>query len=64
MKTTTARNPNTSQKKLITAAGLDASKLLVRKENSLYLYLTDRGIEQRENIIIDKLTSEIVRKMP
>lgn len=61
----TARSPNAEQKALIRMAGLNPAKWLVRYENDHYLYLTDRGIEQRENLIIDKITGDVVtRKMP
>lgn len=60
-----ARNPNAEQKKLIRTAGLNPAKWLVRHENDRYLYLTDHGIEQRENLIIDKIAGDVVtRKMP
>lgn len=60
----TARNPNAKQKALIRTAGLNPAKWLVRYENDHYLYLTDRGIEQRENLIIDKIVGDVARKMP
>lgn len=59
-----AKKPNAEQKQLILAAGLDPSKWLVRKEKERYLYLTDCGIEQRENVIIDKIAGDVIRKMP
>ncbi len=60
----TARNPNAEQKALIRTAGLNPAKWLVRHENDRYLYLVDRGIEQRENLIIDKIAGDVARKMP
>lgn len=59
-----ARKPNAEQRKLIAVAGLNPAKWLVRHENERYLYLTDRGIEQRENVIIDKIVGDAARKMP
>ena len=60
-----ARSPNAEQRRLIRTAGLNPAKWLVRHENDRYLYLTDRGIEQRENLIIDKIAGDVVtRKMP
>lgn len=64
-KAITARNPNAEQRKLIRTAGLNPAKWLVRHENDRYLYLTDRGIEQRADLIIDKIAGDVVaRKMP
>lgn len=60
----TARNPNAEQKALIRTAGLNPAKWLVRHENDHYLYLTDRGIEQRADLIIDKIAGDAARKMP
>lgn len=62
--TSTAQSPNAGQKKLIREAGLNPAKWLVRHENNRYLYLVDRGIEQRENVIIDKIAGDVARKMP
>lgn len=60
-----ARKPNAEQRKLIRTAGLNPAKWLVRHESDRYLYLTDRGIEQREDLIIDKIAGDVAtRKMP
>ena len=60
-----AKTPDSNQKAVIINAGLDPKKWSVLKENKLYLYLVDRGIEQREHIIIDKNTGDDkTRKMP
>lgn len=59
-----AQKPNAKQKQLIRSAGLDPEKWLIRKENGRYLYLVNRGIEQRENLIIDKIADDVARKMP
>ena len=56
------KKPNLAQKKMIKRAGLDPEKWSVREENKQYLYLVDRGMEQRENIMIDKATGEAVMK--
>lgn len=56
------RTPSTSQRRLIKRAGLDPNKWFVVKENDFYLYLVDKGMEQRENIMIDKATGEAVTK--
>ncbi|MEY8428450.1 hypothetical protein AALA00_12175 [Lachnospiraceae bacterium 46-15] len=53
--------PDAWQKQIICKAGLEPWKWLVVKENPMYLYLVDRGVEQRENIIIDKDTYEVMR---
>ena len=53
------RNP--WQKQIIRQAGLKPQKWLVVKENPMYLYLVDRGPEQREDIIVDKETFEVMR---
>lgn len=58
------KKPNQAQKKMIKRAGLDPEKWSVREENKQYLYLVDRGMEQRENIMIDKATGEVLKKMP
>lgn len=42
------------------AAGLNPWKWLVTWSNEQYLYLVDRGIEQRKDCIIDKATRKIV----
>lgn len=56
------KKPTLDQKKQIKSAGLDPDKWSVRNENKQYLYLVDRGMEQRENIIIDKATGEIMKE--
>ena len=56
------KKPTLQQKMLIRNAGLDPDKWSVRNENDQYLYLVDRGMEQRENIMIDKNTGEVVTK--
>ena len=53
--------PDAWQKQIIRKAGLEPWKWLVVKENLMYLYLVDRGVEQREDIIIDKETYEVMR---
>lgn len=53
-----AIRPDPAQKTLISAAGLNPEKWLVTKDNAAYLYLVDKGMEQRERIIIDKGTGE------
>ena len=52
--------PTLRQKKIIVRAGLDPDKWSVRKDNDQYLYLVDRGMEQRETLVIDKSTGEAV----
>ncbi len=54
--------PDAWQKQIIRKAGLEPQKWLVVKENLMYLYLVDRGPEQREDIIIDKETFEVMRQ--
>lgn len=56
------KKPNLAQKKMIKRAGLDPEKWSVREENKQYLYLVDRGMERRENVMIDKATGEAVMK--
>lgn len=55
------RKPNAGQKQVIRKAGLKPQKWLVIWENERYLYLVDRGLEQRENIIIDQEAYEVMR---
>ncbi len=55
------KRPDACQKQVIRKAGLGPQKWLVVKENLMYLYLVDRGPEQREDIIIDKETFEVMR---
>lgn len=54
--------PDAWQKQIIRKAGIKPQKWLVVKENPMYLYLADKGSEQRENIIIDKETFEVMRQ--
>ena len=54
--------PDAWQKQIIRKAGLKPQKWLVVKENPMYLYLVDRGPEQREDIIVDKKTFEKKKK--
>lgn len=54
--------PDAWQKQIIRKAGLKPQKWLVVKENPMYLYLVDKGSEQREDIIIDKETFEVMRQ--
>lgn len=54
------KKPTLAQKKLIAGAGLDPEKWMVRLENRMYLYIVDRGIEQRELRTIDKQTGKCV----
>lgn len=56
------KKPTLEQKKLIMRAGLNPDEWSVRNENKQYLYLVDRGMEQRENIIIDKETGEVMNE--
>lgn len=56
------KKPTLQQEMLIRNTGLDPDKWSVRNENDQYLYLVDRGMEQRENIVIDKSTGEVVTK--
>ena len=58
------KKPSLAQKKMIKRAGLDPEKWSVLEENKQYLYLVDRGMEQRENVMIDKATGEVLKKMP
>ena len=53
--------PDAWQKQIIRKAGQEPQKWLVVKENLMYLYLVDRGSEQREDIIVDKKTFEVMR---
>lgn len=55
----TARKPDRTQSWLIRKAGLDPEKWLVLFQDMYYLHLVDRGMEQREPVIIDRLTGEI-----
>ena len=55
------KRPDVCQKQVIRKAGLEPQKWLVVKENLMYLYLVDRGPEQREDLIIDKETFEVMR---
>jgi len=52
--------PDAWQKQIIRKAGQEPQKWLVVKENLMYLYLVDRGSEQREDIIVDKETFEVM----
>ncbi len=54
--------PDAWQKQIIRKAGLKPQKWLVVKENHMYLYLVDKGSEQREDIIIGKETFEVMRQ--
>lgn len=54
--------PDAWQKQIIRKAGLKPQKWLVVKENPMYLYLVDKGSEQREDIIIGKETFEVMRQ--
>lgn len=42
------------------AAGLNPWKWLVTWDNKQYLYLVDKGFEQRKDCIIDKVTRKVV----
>lgn len=59
-----AIKPKYSQKKIISKAGLDPSEWLVTMEDASYLHLVDKGIEQREILIIDKNTLEVMKEKP
>jgi len=52
--------PDAWQKQIIRKAGLKPQKWLVIWENEMYLYLVDMGPEQREDIIVDKETFEVM----
>lgn len=54
--------PDAWQKQIIRKAGLKPQKWLVVKENPMYLYLVDKGSDQREDIIIGKETFEVMRQ--
>lgn len=54
--------PDAWQKQIIRKAGLKPQKWLVVKENPMYLYLVDKGSEQREDIIVDKEIFEVMRQ--
>ena len=57
----TARKPTPEQADLIQKAGLDPQAWSVRFEDDRYLHLVDRGLEQREIVIVDKETAKTVK---
>ena len=59
-KTRTARPPKLPQRALIRAAGLNPWEWLVLHQNSQYLYIVDRGMEQRKDCIIDRASKKVV----
>lgn len=54
------KKPTCAQKELIAAAGLDPEGWLVRSDAGTYLKLVDRGIEQREEVTVNKETKRLV----
>lgn len=57
-----AHRPRRAQRRTISLSGLNPDEWLVLKDFRGYLYLVDRGIEQRERIIIDKASHEVMRE--
>lgn len=57
-----AWRPKAKQAQLIRRAGLNSDNWLVRHEDKQYLHLVDRGLEQRQIVIIDKTTGEVIKK--
>lgn len=55
----TAQKPDRTQSWLIRKAGLDPEKWLVLFQDMYYLHLVDRGMEQRDLVIVDRITGEI-----
>lgn len=55
------KKPTLAQKKLIVDAGLDPEKWSVKLDDAMYLHLVDRGSEQREIHIIDKMTGKLIK---
>lgn len=51
-----------AQRQLIRNAGLDPDKWTIVHSNDRYLYLVDRGMEQRQQVIIDKATGEVLKE--
>lgn len=51
-----------AQRQLIRNAGLDPERWTIVHGNNRYLYLVDRGMEQRQNVIIDKTTGEVLKE--
>lgn len=51
-----------AQRQLIRNAGLDSDKWTIVHGNDRYLYLVDRGMEQRQKVIIDKVTGEALKE--
>lgn len=52
----------TAQRQLIRSAGLDPERWTIVHGNDRYLYLVDRGMEQRQKVIIDKTTGEVLKE--
>lgn len=57
-----ARRPTRRQKDLIERAGLEPEKWLIRHEDNYYLHLVDKGLEQRQLVIIDKAAGEVKQR--
>lgn len=55
-----AKAPTSDQAAMIEAAGLVAKEWLVLRECSTYLDLTDRSLEQRDHVRINKRTRKLV----
>ena len=55
-----ARRQRPGQKRVIRASGLDPYNWLVVKDSGGLLHLVDRGIERREERVIDKETKRIL----
>lgn len=51
-----------AQRQLIRNVGLDPDKWTIVHGNDRYLYLVDRGMEQRQKVIIDKTTGEVLKE--
>ena len=51
-----------AQRQLIRNAGLDPERWTIVHGNDRYLYLVDRGMEQRQKVIIDKTTGEVLKE--
>lgn len=49
-----ARIPTTEQAEIIESAGLNPRKWLVVEDGKAYLRLTDRSLEQRDEVTINK----------
>lgn len=56
-----ARSPTSAQAAIIEKAGLNPREWLVLEDGRVYMKLTDRGIEQRDEISINKSTMRLVQ---